>query len=279
MRWTARGVQFSQVRRIGLADSRPSGLADERTNGLAVYNSQDMPEPAYRRVLLKLSGEALMGEQAFGIDPAVTTQIAKDIAEIQGLGVQTAVVIGGGNLFRGLAASAKGMDRATADYMGMLATVINALALQDALEHQGVLTRVASAIEMRAVAEPFIRRRAVRHLEKGRVVVFAAGTGNPYFTTDTAAALRAMEMRADVILKGTKVDGIYTADPMIDKTATKYDDISFMNVLERRLKVMDATAISLCMDNKLPIVVFNLRTPGNVRRVIMGEPVGTTVRA
>jgi uridylate kinase len=238
-----------------------------------------MPEPAYRRVLLKLSGEALMGEQAFGIDPAVTTQIAKDIAEIQGLGVQTAVVIGGGNLFRGLAASAKGMDRATADYMGMLATVINALALQDALEHQGVLTRVASAIEMRAVAEPFIRRRAVRHLEKGRVVVFAAGTGNPYFTTDTAAALRAMEMRADVILKGTKVDGIYTADPMIDKTATKYDDISFMNVLERRLKVMDTTAISLCMDNKLPIVVFNLRTPGNVRRVIMGEPVGTTVRA
>ena len=238
-----------------------------------------MPEPAYRRVLLKLSGEALMGEQAFGIDPAVTTQIAKDIAEIQGLGVQTAVVIGGGNLFRGLAASAKGMDRATADYMGMLATVINALALQDALEHQGVPTRVASAIEMRAVAEPFIRRRAVRHLEKGRVVVFAAGTGNPYFTTDTAAALRAMEMRADVILKGTKVDGIYTADPMIDKTATKYDDISFMNVLERRLKVMDTTAISLCMDNKLPIVVFNLRTPGNVRRVIMGEPVGTTVRA
>ena len=201
MRWTARAVQFSEARRIGLADSRPSGLADERTNGLAVYNSQDMPEPAYHRVLLKLSGEALMGEQAFGIDPAVTTQIAKDIAEIQGLGVQTAVVIGGGNLFRGLAASAKGMDRATADYMGMLATVINALALQDALEHQGVLTRVASAIEMRAVAEPFIRRRAVRHLEKGRVVVFAAGTGNPYFTTDTAAALRAMEMRADVILK------------------------------------------------------------------------------
>jgi uridylate kinase len=238
-----------------------------------------MPEPAYRRVLLKLSGEALMGEQAFGIDPAVTTQIAKDIAEIQGLGVQTAVVIGGGNLFRGLAASAKGMDRATADYMGMLATVINALALQDALENHGVLTRVASAIEMRAVAEPFIRRRAVRHLEKGRVVVFAAGTGNPYFTTDTAAALRAMEMKADVILKGTKVDGIYTADPMLDKTATKYDDISYLSVLERRLKVMDTTAISLCMDNKLPIVVFNLRTPGNVRRVIMGEPVGTTVRA
>jgi uridylate kinase len=238
-----------------------------------------MSEPAYRRVLLKLSGEALMGEQAFGIDPGVTTQIAREIAEIQALGVQTAVVIGGGNLFRGLAASAKGMDRATADYMGMLATVINALALQDALENQGVLTRVASAIEMRAVAEPFIRRRAVRHLEKGRVVVFAAGTGNPYFTTDTAAALRAMEIKADVILKGTKVDGIYTADPMIDKSATKYDDISFMHVLERRLKVMDATAISLCMDNKLPIVVFNLRTAGNVRRVIMGDAVGTTVRA
>ncbi len=238
-----------------------------------------MSAPAYQRVLLKLSGEALMGEQQFGIDPGVTTQIAKDIQEIQNLGVQTAVVIGGGNLFRGLAASAKGMDRATADYMGMLATVINALALQDALEHQGIASRVASAIEMRAVAEPFIRRRAVRHLEKGRVVVFAAGTGNPYFTTDTAAALRAMEMKADVILKGTKVDGIYTADPMTHPEATKYDDISYLKVLEQGLKVMDATAISLCMDNKLPIVVFNLRTRGNLRRVIMGEPVGTTVRA
>ena len=238
-----------------------------------------MPEPVYRRVLLKLSGEALMGEQAFGIDPAAATQIAKEIGEVQQLGVQTAVVIGGGNLFRGLAASAKGMDRATADYMGMLATVINALALQDALEHIGVPTRVATAIEMRAVAEPFIRRRAVRHLEKGRVVIFAAGTGNPYFTTDTAAALRAMEMKADVILKGTKVDGIYTADPMIDRSATKFTEISYLKVLEQGLKVMDATAISLCMDNKLPIVVFNLRSPGNVRRVIMGEPVGTTVRA
>jgi uridylate kinase len=237
-----------------------------------------MSAPAYQRVLLKLSGEALMGEQPFGIDPAVTTQIAKDIQEIQQLGVQTAVVIGGGNLFRGLAASAKGMDRATADYMGMLATVINALALQDALEHQGIATRVASAIEMRAVAEPFIRRRAVRHLEKGRVVVFAAGTGNPYFTTDTAAALRAMEMKADVILKGTKVDGIYTADPMTHADATKFDRISYLQVLEQGLKVMDATAISLCMDNKLPIVVFNLRTGGNLRRVIMGEAVGMTVR-
>jgi uridylate kinase len=238
-----------------------------------------MSAPVYRRVLLKLSGEALMGEQPFGIDPTVTNQVAKEIGEIQQLGVETAVVIGGGNLFRGLAASARGMDRATADYMGMLATVINALALQDALEHTGINTRVATAIEMRAVAEPFIRRRAVRHLEKGRVVVFAAGTGNPYFTTDTAAALRAMEMRADVILKGTKVDGIYTADPMTHPDATKYEDISYLKVLEQGLKVMDATAISLCMDNKLPIVVFNLRTAGNLRRVIMGEPVGTTVRA
>ena len=220
-----------------------------------------------------------MGEQPYGIDPAVTTQIAKEIADIQALGVQTGVVIGGGNLFRGLAASARGMDRATADYMGMLATVINALALQDSLEKVGVNTRVAAAIEMRAVAEPFIRRRAIRHLEKGRVVVFAAGTGNPYFTTDTAAALRAMEMRAEVILKGTKVDGIFTADPMIDKTAERYESISYLQVIERSLKVMDATAITLCMDNKLPIVVFNLRTPGNIRRVIMGEPVGTTVGA
>ncbi len=237
-----------------------------------------MSVPVYRRVLLKLSGEALMGDQQFGVDPEVATGIARDIGEIQQLGVETAVVIGGGNIFRGLAASAKGMDRATADYMGMLATVINALALQDALEQINVMTRVATAIEMRAVAEPFIRRRAVRHLEKGRVVVFAAGTGNPYFTTDTAAALRAMEMKADVILKGTKVDGIYTADPMLDKTATKYTEISYLKVLEQGLKVMDATAISLCMDNRLPIVVFNLRTAGNLKRAIMGEPIGTTVR-
>jgi len=234
-------------------------------------------KPVYSRVLLKLSGEALMGDQQFGIDPAIATQVAREIGEIQQLGVQTAVVIGGGNLFRGLAASTRGMDRSTADYMGMLATVINALALQDALEQLGVTTRVATAIEMRAVAEPFIRRRAIRHLEKGRVVVFAAGTGNPYFTTDTAAALRAMEMRAEVILKGTKVDGIYTADPMIHPNAQRYDAISYLEVLERGLKVMDATAISLCMDNKLPIVVFSLRQPGNLRRVIMGEPVGTKV--
>jgi uridylate kinase len=220
-----------------------------------------------------------MGDQAYGIDPKVATQIATDIAEIQRLGVQVAVVIGGGNIFRGLAASARGMDRATGDYMGMLATVINALALQDALEKVGVTTRVATAIEMRAVAEPFIRRRAIRHLEKGRVVVFAAGTGNPYFTTDTAAALRAMEMRAEVILKGTKVDGIYSADPMIHRDATRYESISYLQVIGQSLKVMDSTAITLCMDNKLPIIVFNLREPGNLRRVIMGEPVGTTVTA
>jgi uridylate kinase len=233
--------------------------------------------PVYKRALLKLSGEALMGEQQFGVDPAVTTRIALDIGEIQNLGVETAIVIGGGNIFRGIAASARGMDRATADYMGMLATVINALALQDALEQHGVVTRVVTAIEMRAVAEPFIRRRAIRHLEKRRVVIFAAGTGSPYFTTDTAAALRAMEIRADVIMKGTKVDGIYTADPMVDPAATKYTKISYLQVLERQLKVMDATAISLCMDNKLPIVVFNLRQAGNIRRVVLGDPIGTTV--
>ena len=233
--------------------------------------------PIYKRVLLKLSGEALMGEQQFGVDPAVATRIARDVGELQALGVETAIVIGGGNIFRGLAASARGMDRATADYMGMLATVINALALQDALEQQNVLTRVVTAIEMRAVAEPFIRRRAIRHLEKGRVVIFAAGTGNPYFTTDTAAALRAMEIKAEVILKGTKVDGVYTADPMLDPAATNDPTLSYLQVLERQLKVMDATAISLCMDNKLPIVVFNLRETGSIRRVVLGEPIGTTV--
>jgi uridylate kinase len=235
--------------------------------------------PVYKRVLLKLSGEALMGEQQFGVDPKVVGRIAEDVKDIQKLGVETSIVIGGGNIFRGLAASARGMDRATADYMGMLATVINGLALQDGLEQAGVVTRVVTAIEMRAVAEPFIRRRAIRHLEKGRVVIFAAGTGNPYFTTDTAAALRAMEIKADAILKGTKVDGIYTADPMLDKTATKYDSISYLQVLERQLKVMDTTAISLCMDNKLPIVVFNMRAAGSIRRVVMGEHVGTTVGA
>jgi uridylate kinase len=218
-----------------------------------------------------------MGEQSFGVDPTIAARIASEIGGIQKLGVQTAIVIGGGNIFRGLAASARGMDRATGDYMGMLATVINALALQDALEQQGINTRVVTAIEMRAVAEPFIRRRAIRHLEKGRVVILAAGTGNPYFTTDTAAALRAMELRAEVILKGTKVDGVYSADPMIDSNATKFTTISYLQVLERKLKVMDATAISLCMDNRLPIVVFNMLEPGAVQRVVLGEAIGTTV--
>ena len=236
-------------------------------------------QPAYKRILLKLSGEALMGEQTYGIDPIIATQIARDVAEIQAMGVQTAIVIGGGNIFRGVAASARGMDRATADYMGMLATVINALALQDALEQQGVVTRVVTAIEMRAVAEPFIRRRAIRHLEKGRVVVFGAGTGNPYFSTDTAAALRAMEIKADVIMKGTKVDGIFDADPMVKADAIRIEKISYLQVLEQGLKVMDSTAISLCMDNRLPIVVFNLRTPGNIKRAIAGEPIGSLVTA
>jgi uridylate kinase len=241
--------------------------------------SSSPPAPSYRRVLLKLSGEALMGDKPYGIDPAVTAQIARDVHEIQALGVETAIVIGGGNIFRGLAASARGMDRATGDYMGMLATVINALALQDALESQGVVTRVLSAIEMRAVAEPFIRRRAIRHLEKGRAVIFGAGTGNPYFTTDTAAALRALEIKADVIMKATKVDGIYTADPLKDPEAQRYDRVSYLEVLERRLQVMDATAISLCMDNRLPILVFNLRTQGHLRRAVLGEAIGTTVTA
>jgi len=220
-----------------------------------------------------------MGDQTYGVDPAVTTRIAHEVAAIQALGVQTAIVIGGGNIFRGLAASARGMDRSTADYMGMLATVINSLALQDALERNGVPTRVLTAIEMRAVAEPFIRRRAMRHLEKGRVVVFAAGTGNPYFTTDTAAALRAMEIRADVILKATKVDGIYSADPVKDLSARRYERISYLDVLQQQLQVMDTTAISLCMDNALPIVVFNMNEAGNIGRVVKGEPVGTLVSA
>ena len=237
------------------------------------------PGPAYKRVLLKLSGEALMGNENYGIDPAVATQIARDIAEIQGMGVETAIVIGGGNIFRGVAASARGMDRATADYMGMLATVINALALQDALEKQSIHTRVQSAIEMNQVAEPFIRRRAIRHLEKGRVVIFAGGTGNPYFSTDTAASLRAMEIKADVILKATKVDGIYDADPMLVKDATKFTEITYMEVLKRGLKVMDSTAISLCKDNNLPIIIFNLNRHGNIRKVLSGEKIGSLVSA
>jgi len=220
-----------------------------------------------------------MGTRSYGIDPVVADQVASEVAEVSRLGIELAVVIGGGNIFRGLAASAKGMDRATADNMGMLATVMNSLALSDAIERHGSDTRVLTAIEMRTVAEPFIRRRAMRHLKKGRVVLFAAGTGNPYFTTDTAAALRAMEIRADVIMKATKVDGIFTADPVSDPTATRLDRLTHLEVLERQLRVMDATAISLCMDNKLPILVFNLLKPGNVRRAVMGEPVGSVVTA
>jgi len=238
-----------------------------------------MPAPAaaYRRVLLKISGEALAGRQGYGIDPEILGRVAEELGEVVRLGVQVAVVIGGGNIFRGIAASAGGMERATGDYMGMLATVINALALQDAIEKAGVPTRVLSAIEMRAVAEPYIRRRAIRHLEKGRVVVFAAGTGNPFFTTDTAGALRAVEIGAEAIFKATRVDGIYTADPEEDPTAVKLDRVGYIEVMNRGLKVMDATAISLCMENKLPIVVFDLTRPGNIRRIVMGEPVGSTV--
>jgi len=231
----------------------------------------------YKRVLLKLSGEALAGEQGYGIDPAVLARIAEEVRSVQELGVQVAIVIGGGNIFRGLAADETGIDRGSADYMGMLATVINGLALQNSLERAGLVTRLQSAIEMPAVAEPYIRRRAIRHLEKGRVVIFAAGTGNPFFTTDTAAALRAVEIGAEVILKATKVDGIYSADPLLDARAERLTDLSYIEVLNRGLKVMDTTAISLCMDNKLPIVVFNLGVRGNIRRIVLGEPVGSTV--
>ncbi len=235
--------------------------------------------PAYRRVVLKLSGEALAGNQGYGIDPPVLARIAAELREVTTLGVQVAIVIGGGNIFRGVAASAGGMERATADYMGMLATVINALALQDALEKAGLQTRVLSAIEMRAVAEPYIRRRAIRHLEKGRIVIFAAGTGNPFFTTDTAGALRAVEIGADAIMKATKVDGIYSADPQLDAAAERLPRVTYLDALSRRLQVMDTTAISLCMENKLPIIVFDLTRSGNIRRIVLGEPVGSIVSA
>lgn len=232
----------------------------------------------YKRILLKLSGEALMGDKGYGIDSSTVRFMASEIKEVAKMGVEVAVVIGGGNIFRGVEASVKGMERASADYMGMLATVINALALQNALEKVGVPTRVQSAIEMRELAEPYIRRRAIRHLEKGRVVIFAAGTGNPYFTTDTAAALRAMEIGAEVILKATKVDGVYSSDPMKDPTARKFSTIGYIDVLKKGLAVMDSTAISLCMDNSLPIVVFNLRGKGNIKKIILGKRVGTIVK-
>jgi uridylate kinase len=235
--------------------------------------------PVYRRIVLKLSGEALAGSQGYGIDPPVLDRIAAEVRDVASLGVEVAIVMGGGNIFRGIAASAEGMDRATADYMGMLATVINALALQDAIEKSGLQTRVLSAIEMRAVAEPYIRRRAIRHLEKGRVVIFAAGTGNPFFTTDTAGALRAVEISADAIMKATKVDGIYSADPMRDKNAQRLAHVTYIDVLNRGLQVMDSAAISLCMDNKLPIIVFDLTRAGNIKRIVLGEPVGSVVSA
>jgi uridylate kinase len=237
----------------------------------------DARRPAFRRIVLKLSGEALAGSLGYGIDPPVLDRIGEEVREVADLGVQLAIVIGGGNIFRGVAASAGGMDRATADYMGMLATIINALALQDSLEKAGVQTRVLSAIEMRAVAEPYIRRRAIRHLEKGRVVIFAAGTGNPFFTTDTAGALRAVEIGADAIIKATKVDGVYSADPKVDPAARRLERLTYIEVLNRGLGVMDTTAISLCMDNKLPIVVFDLMRAGNIKRIVLGEPVGSIV--
>ncbi len=237
-----------------------------------------MVKPVFKRIVLKLSGEALEGKLGFGIDYDVTESIARQVKEIKELGVETAIVIGGGNIFRGATAAKRGIDRASADYMGMLATVINSLALQDALEKIGVFTRVQTAIEMQKLAEPYIRRRAIRHLEKGRVVIFAGGTGNPYFTTDTTAALRAIEIGADVIIKATKVDGVYSDDPTKNKKARRFDRLSYMEVLKRGLKVMDATAVSLCMDNKLPIIVFNLLKSGNIRKVITGEKIGTVVK-
>ena len=240
-------------------------------------STQLQKPPAYRRVLLKISGEALVGEQTFGIDVNVARSVADEIKQVHNLGVELAVVVGGGNIFRGLSKSAGSMDRSSADYIGMLATVMNAVVLQDALERTGIETRVLSAIDIPEMAEPFIRRRAIRHLEKGRIVIFAAGTGNPFFSTDSAAALRALEIKADVILKATKVDGVYSADPMKDATATRFDCITFQEVLEKQLKVMDASAISLCMDNNLPIVVFNMRKPGNIARVVTTDAIGTRV--
>ena len=236
-----------------------------------------MSKPIFKRVLLKLSGEALQGDEGYGISPPILESIASQIKEVVDLGIELGVVIGGGNIFRGVAASAQGMDRASADYMGMLATVINSMALQDALEAQGLETRVLTAIEMQEIAEPYIRRRAMRHLEQQRVVIFGAGTGNPYFTTDTAASLRAMEIHAEAILKATKVDGIYDSDPMKNPDAEKFDELSYLEVLQRDLHVMDSTAISLCRDNNLPILVFNLHEKGNIRRAVMGEKIGTVV--
>ena len=237
------------------------------------------PAPLYRRIVLKLSGESFQGSQGFGIDAETVHSIAREVKEVSDLGIEMAIIVGGGNIFRGARQKSLAIDRATGDYMGMLATVINGLALQDALEKQGVVTRLLSAIDMAQVAEPFIRRRAMRHLEKGRVVIFAAGTGNPYFSTDTAAALRAMEIKAHVILKATRVDGIYDADPEKVSGANMFERITYLDVIQKGLAVMDSTAISLCMDNRMPIIIFNMNRPGNIRRVVMGEKVGSTVTA
>ncbi len=246
--------------------------------GSAGPDTAPSPGPLrYRRILLKLSGEALLGERQYGVDPAFCAFIARQVADVVAMGVEVGIVVGGGNIFRGMAAAARGMDRATGDYIGMLATVMNGLALQDAIERAGVPVRVMSAIAMNEVAEPYIRRRAVRHLEKGRVVVFVAGTGNPYFTTDTAAALRAVEIDAEVLLKATKVDGVYDADPMKVPTATRYERLGYLDVLRDQLKVLDAAAVSLCQENDLPIVVFDLNRPENITRVARGEPVGTLI--
>jgi len=238
-----------------------------------------MPQikPAYKRILLKLSGESLLGDVPYGIDLATAKSIAQEIKETHDLGVQVAIMIGGGNIFRGINGTEAGMDRASADYMGLLATIMNGIALQDALEKEGVFTRHISAIEIKAIAEPFIKRRVIRHLEKRRIVIFSAGIGSPYFTTDTAAALRALEIKAQVILKATKVDGVYTADPLVDKTSRKFSSIKYLDVIKKGLKIMDTTAISLCKDNKLPIVIFNLKRRGNIKKVVLGQKVGTRI--
>ena len=244
-------------------------------SGIRRESNEDRP---YKRVMLKLSGEVLMGDTAFGVDPDTINRLAREIIEVQQAGIELAIVIGGGNIFRGMSGTASGMDRASADYMGMLATVMNSIALQDAIERNGATVRVISALHIREIAEPYIRRRAVRHLEKGRILIFAAGTGNPYFTTDTAASLRAMEIQADAVVKGTKVDGVYTSDPAKNPDATRYDTLTFTEALTKRLGVMDATAMSLCRDNHMPIVVFDVTTPGQMLKAVSGEPVGTLVQ-
>ena len=269
------GTRTVRLGRIFVRMPADSMSKDDRTS----QPDSTSPAPEYSRIVLKLSGESFQGSQGFGIDAETVHNIAHEVKEVYDLGVRMAIIVGGGNIFRGTRQKSLSIDRATGDYMGMLATVINGLALQDALEKQGVVTRLLSAIEMHQVAEPFIRRRAIRHLEKGRVVIFAAGTGNPYFSTDTAAALRAMEIKAHVILKATRVDGIYDADPEKVSGAKMFDRITYLDVIQKGLAVMDSTAISLCMDNRMPIIIFNMNTPGNIKRVVMGEKVGSTVTA